>query len=83
LVWPLNDVGKRCRAQLESDVKEGPMRLLVVIPNNIRMVVRILEKADFAVCEGDKVLEETFDGYSPALQGTHVDDSAMRTVTWF
>jgi hypothetical protein len=83
LVRPLNDIGKRSRAQLESNVKEGPMRLLVIIPNDIRMVVRILEKVDFAVREGDKILEETFDGHGTALQGTHIDDSAMRTVTWF
>ena len=57
------------------------MSLLVIIPNDIWVIVRILEKADFAVCEGNKVLKETFDGSSTALQGTHVDDSAMRTVT--
>jgi len=83
LVRPLNDIGKRGRTQLESDVKECSMRLLVIIPNDIRMVVGILEKTDFAVCEGDKVLQETLDGHGTALQGTHVDDSAMRTVTWF
>jgi hypothetical protein len=83
LVRPLYDIGKRGRAQLESNVKEGSMRLLVIIPNDIRMVVRILEKTDFAVCEGDEVLEETLDGHGTALQGTHVDDSAMRSVTWF
>jgi hypothetical protein len=81
LVWPLNDIGKRGRAQLKSDVKEACMRLLVIIPNDIRMIVRILEKVDLAVCECNKVLKETFDCDSSALQGTHVDDSAMRPIT--
>ena len=53
------------------------------IPNDIQMVVGILEKADFTVSQGNKVLEETFDGHGMALQGTHADDRAMRTVTWF
>jgi hypothetical protein len=76
-VWPLNDIGKRGRAQLESDVKEACMGLLVIIPNDIRMVIRVLEKADFAVCECNKILKETFDGDGTSLQGTHVDNSAM------
>jgi hypothetical protein len=53
------------------------MRLLVIIPNDVRMVVRILEKADFAVCDCNKILKETFDSHGTALQGTHVNDSAM------
>jgi hypothetical protein len=83
LVRPLNDIRKRGGAQLESDVKEACMRLLVIIPNDIRMVVRILEKANFAVCECNKISKETFDGHVTALQGTNIDNSAMRPVTWF
>lgn len=81
LVRPLNDVCKRGRAQLESDVEETRVRLLVIISNNVRMVVCILEEADFAVREGNKVSKESFDGHCTALQGARIDNSAMRTVT--
>lgn len=81
LVRPLDDVCKRGRAQLESDVEETCVRLLVIISNNVWVVVCILEEADFAVREGNKVSEETFDGHCTALQGAHVHNSAMRTVT--
>ena len=77
MVRAVDDVRERGRTQLESDVKETFVRLLVVIPNDVWMVVRVFEKADFAVSEGDKVPKEAFDGYCAALQRALVNDSAM------
>src|SRR5712675_787740 len=83
LVRPLDDVCKRGWAQLKGDVKEARMCLLVIVPNDIWVVVRILEKADFAVGECNKVSKKTFYGHCTTLQGADIDNSTMRTVTCF
>jgi hypothetical protein len=53
------------------------MCLLVIIPNDVWVVICILEKAHLAICEGNEVSQETFDSHCTALQGTHIDHSAM------
>ena len=55
LVRAIDDVRERGRTQLESNVKKVFMRLLVIIPNDIWMVVGVLEETDFAVGEGNKI----------------------------
>lgn len=50
LVWPLNDVCERRRAELESDVEEVGVGFLVVVPDDVWMVVGFLEDRYLARC---------------------------------
>lgn len=50
---------------------------LVVVPDDVGVVVALLEDADFTGGEGNKVLEETFNGDRAALQGALEDYGAM------
>lgn len=52
---------------------------LVVVSDDVGVVVAFLEDADFAGSEGNEVLEETFDGDGPALEGALEDYGAVRT----
>jgi hypothetical protein len=55
---------------------------LVVVPDDVGVVVAFLEDGDFALGEGDKVLEEAFDGNGAALEGALEDDGAMGAESW-
>ena len=62
-----DNIGEGCRAEFDSNVKEIRLGFLIEVPDNVGMVVRLLEDTDFTGGQGDKIPEETFDGDSAAL----------------
>ena len=69
LVRALCDVRQGRQAELEGDVEEVGVGFLVVVSDDVGVVVRLLEDADFTQGEGDNVLQEAFDGDGVTLEG--------------
>ena len=67
VIRAFNNVGEGCRAEFDGNIKEIRLRFLIEVPDDVGMVVRFLEDADFTGGQGDKILKEAFDGDSTAL----------------
>jgi hypothetical protein len=77
----LDNVCEGRGAEFDGDVKEIRLSLLIEVPDDVGMIVRFLKDTDFSGGQGDKVLEETFDCHSTALQCALENDSSVGTVT--
>lgn len=77
-----DDVGERGRAQFDGNVEKIRLSLLIEVPDDIGMIVGLLEDTDFSGGQGDKILEKTFDGDSTALQRTLENHGSVGTETW-
>ena len=64
----LDDISQRSGTQLKSNVKKVEMRFLIIVPDDVGMIVGLLEDGYFASGQGYEILEETFDGYSSTLE---------------
>ena len=54
---------------------------MIKIPDDVGVVIGLLEDGYFASGKGYKILLVTFDGDGSALKYTFVDDCIVRTVT--
>src|SRR5260221_13089327 len=77
----LDDVCKRGRAQLKSNVEEVSINLVIKITNDVWVVICIREKADFTFGDSNMLSDETFDGHCTVLEGALEDNSPMGTIT--
>ena len=67
VIRAFDDVGEGCRAEFDGNIKEIRLGFLIEVPDDVGMVVRFLEDADFTGGQGNKILEEAFNGDSTAL----------------
>lgn len=67
VIRALDNVGEGCGAEFDRNIKEIRLGFLIEVPDDVGMVVRFLEDADFTGSQGDEVLEEAFDRDSTAL----------------
>lgn len=53
----VDEVEEGCGAEFERYVEEGIALLFAEVPDDVRMVVRLLQEVDLVRRDGDKVLE--------------------------
>ena len=66
----LDNISQRSWTELECDVKGFRVRFLpvIVIPDDVGVVIGLLEDGYFVSGQGYKILQETFDGDCSALK---------------